>query len=148
MPLRRYVSSDEDSARWEPSEALASLPGVLWHLSDAWSRRERHNVAFVHFDDLRADLDGQMRRLAALLEIDVHSGVWGDLVQSATLEGMRARADRLAPNAAGILRDPEAFFRAGASGAGAELLSAAALRRYHERASDLAPSDLLAWLHR
>ena len=61
---------------------------------------------------------------------------------------MRARADRLAPNASGVLKDTAAFFRRGSSGAGAEVLDAEALERYHQRAGALAPADLLAWLHR
>ena len=33
----------------------------MWHLSDAWARRGEPNVLLVHYDDLLADLEGQMR---------------------------------------------------------------------------------------
>jgi aryl sulfotransferase len=132
----------------QPSEALDSLPGVMWHLTDAWSRRKEHNVALVHFDDLLADLEGQMRRLAGVLGIRLPPKVWRELVEAAGLERMRARANWLAPNPGRILLNPRAFFRRGVSGGGAEMLSAAALIRYYERAADLAPPDLLDWLHR
>ncbi len=52
-----------------PASDLDSLPGVMWHLSDAWARRDEPNVVLVHYDDLSADLDGQMRRLAGRLGI-------------------------------------------------------------------------------
>ena len=36
---------------------MDSLPGVMWHLSDAWARRGEPNVVLVHyFNDLSTDL--------------------------------------------------------------------------------------------
>jgi hypothetical protein len=48
----------------------------------------------------------------------------------------------------GVLKSSAAFFRRGTSGAGREELSAGELAGYHERAAQLAPPDLLSWLHR
>lgn len=153
VPTRSALPVEEWLHAWierraDPLEALDSLPGVLWHLADAWSRRNEPNVVLVHYDDLVANLDGQMRRLARLLDVEIASTGWDRLVAAATLEGMRARAGQLAPDHVGILRDPNAFFRRGASGAAAEVLGPADLKRYHDRAAALAPADLLAWLHR
>lgn len=67
----------------------------------------------------------------------------GDIVISA-----RARAEQLAPDPVGILKDRNAFFRRGSSGAGRELLTDAEFAQYENRAADLAPEDLLTWLHR
>ena len=61
---------------------------------------------------------------------------------------MRERADRLAPDTLGVLRDRQAFFRRGGSGQGRDLLDEAARARYQERVAALAPPDLLTWLHR
>jgi hypothetical protein len=132
----------------DPRTELDSLPGVLWHLGDAWSRRHEPNVELVHYDDLRADLGGQMRRLAERWGLTVPAQRWPELVEAATFDRMRERADRLAPDRLGVLRDRRAFFRRGGSGQGRELLDGAALARYRARAAALAPPDLLAWLHR
>jgi hypothetical protein len=59
---------------------------------------------------------------------------------------MRGNADRLVPTA-GVFKSNAAFFRRGRSGAGREVLSDAEVACYHERAAELAPPDLLAWLH-
>ncbi len=61
---------------------------------------------------------------------------------------MQSRAEHLAPDTAGVLKDRSRFFRKGGSGAGRELLSDAELDRYRSRTSALAPADLLRWLHR
>ena len=60
---------------------------------------------------------------------------------------MRGRADHLVPTA-GIFKDNAAFFRRGASGAGRETLGAQELAGYRARVAQLAPPDLIAWLHR
>lgn len=146
-PLREWLVDWVDSDA-DPREELDSLPGVLWHLADAWARRHEPNVVLVHYDDLSADLDGEMRRLAARLRIDVDEATWPGLVHAARFDQMRQRADRLAPDPAGVLKDRRRFFRRGTSGAGREVLSAAELDRYRARTEALAPPDLLAWLHR
>lgn len=146
--LLAYISGD--AAPWivssHPREDLDSLPGLMWHLSDAWARRHEANVMLVHYDDLSADLAGQLRRIAGRLGMDVPEQAWPALVQAATFEAMRSSADRLIP-AAGILKSNAAFFRRGTSGAGHEILSDDEIAAYHARAAQLAPGDMLAWLH-
>ncbi|HEY2430655.1 MAG TPA: sulfotransferase domain-containing protein, partial [Acidimicrobiales bacterium] len=131
----------------EPQEQLDSLPGVMWHLSDAWRRRQEANVVLVHYDDLQADLEAEMRRLAGRLDVPVEDSAWPALVEAATFARMRSRASELVPATNGVLKDPAAFFRRGASGAAGEVLSAEDLARYRARAEAKAPADLLAWLH-
>jgi aryl sulfotransferase len=139
--LTGWIARDDD-----PRQDLDSLPGVMWHLSDAWARRHEPNVLLVHYDDLMADLPGQMRRLAGQLKITVAEDTWPELVRAASFEAMRERADQLVPTA-GLFKDNAAFFRRGISGAGREILDAQEFAAYHARLTQLAPPDLLAWLH-
>jgi aryl sulfotransferase len=133
----------------EPADALDSLPGVLWHLTDAWRRRnDQKNVLLVHYADLSADLDGEMRRIADRLGITVPADRWDALVDAASFTQMRSRASVLAPDPAGILKDRDAFFRRGSSGSGRELLTEAEFAHYLDRTASLAPPDMLAWLNR
>ncbi len=139
--LLRWIADDDD-----PREHPDSLPGLMWHLSDAWVRRHEPNVLLVHYNDLLADLDGQMRRFAGQLGIAVPEQAWPTLVQAAMFERMRDSADTLVPTA-GIFKSNAAFFRRGTSGAGREILSDEELAAYHARVTQLAPSDMLTWLH-
>jgi aryl sulfotransferase len=140
--LVRWIEDDGDSLEYPES-----LPNVLRHLSDAWARRTEPNVLLVHYDDLCRDLEGQMRGIAWRLGIAVPEPAWPALVDAATFGRMRQRADRLVPATQGIFTDAAAFFRRGSSGAGREILTDDELARYHARASQLAPADLLQWLH-
>ncbi|MFF5258090.1 sulfotransferase domain-containing protein [Actinomadura viridis] len=143
-PLREWLLAWIGRNDWQPD----SLNRLFWHLSDAWTRRDEPNVLLVHYDDLSTDLEREMRRLAALLGITVADRLWPELVRAATFGSMRSQADLLVPRTASALKDSRAFFRQGRSGAGRELLTERELVRYHQRAADLAPPDLLSWLHR
>jgi aryl sulfotransferase len=139
--LLRWIAHDDD-----PREHLDSLPGVMWHLSDAWSRRSEPNVLLVHYDNLLADLEGQMRWLASQLGIAVPEKTWPELVRAATFESMRGNADKLVPTA-GIFKSNAAFFRRGTPGAGREILGNEETATYDARVAQLGPPDMLTWLH-
>jgi aryl sulfotransferase len=140
--LLDWIAADDD-----PRAELDSLPGVMLHMSDAWARRGEPNVLLVHYDDLIADLDGQMRWLAGRLAITVPESAWLALVHAATFESMRAEAASHPPSP-GLFKDPVAFFRRGSPGAAREVLTGGQIAAYHARAAQLAPPDLLRWLHR
>lgn len=136
------------ASRADPLTELDSLPGLFWHLSDAWSRRDASNVLLVHYADLSADLEGEMRDLATRLGVDLAPAIWPELVRAATFASMRNKAEDLAPDRSGVLKDRTAFFRRGRSGAGRELLTEEEYAAYLERAAELGSPELLAWLHR
>jgi hypothetical protein len=133
-----------------PSEANAGgLVSLMNHLTTFWNARDRPNVVLFHYDDLKTDLEGQMRRLADHLGISVPEDRWPELVDAATFERMRAGADRIAPDTThAIWQSNQEFFHRGVSGQWRELLDAEGVRRYDERIGELADPDLARWLHR
>jgi len=57
------------------------------HLSYAktfWDYRHLPNIKMVHFNDLLADLEGEMRAIASYLEIEVPNELWPDVVKRCT----------------------------------------------------------------
>ena len=89
-----------------------------------------------------------MRKLAAHLGIEVDEDRWPHLVQAATFESMRSRADMTVP-AGGRDHwiDNAAFFSRGTSGQWRDLLDDADLARYAARVRTLTPDDLADWVH-
>jgi aryl sulfotransferase len=144
-PLRDWLL-DWISHAADPRQEMDSLPGVMWHLSDAWNRRGEPNVLLIRYEDLHADLEGQMRWLGERLGITVPAEAWPALIQAATFEHMQADAERVV-GVSRILKSSSAFFRRGTPGAGREILTDQEIARYHARTSQLAPQDMLDWLH-
>jgi aryl sulfotransferase len=131
-------------------EQMDSLVGVIHHIQDAWRRQQdpRVDVMLVHYADLSVDLEGSMRAIARRLNLDPPEQVWPALTEAASFGSMRHRADQLAPDHLGVLKDHHLFFRSGRSGEGTALLTPTELAAYQERVESLAPHEVLTWLHR
>nr|QQZ48968.1 sulfotransferase domain-containing protein [Phenylobacterium glaciei] len=54
-----------------------------------WAGRGRSNLLLVHYNDLKADLRGEMGRIADFLDIEVAYDLWPELVDAATFETMK-----------------------------------------------------------
>jgi hypothetical protein len=131
-----------------PDRAESTLAGTLHHLATFWAARARDDVVLLHYDDLRADLEGEMRHLAGRLGIDVPEERWPALVEAARFDAMRRRAPVVVPDAHEHLwKSATEFFHRGTSGQWRDEFDADLLRRYEARAEALAPPDLLAWVH-
>lgn len=146
-PYERFWSwVDSDLS---PAETPSSLRSTLHHLRTFWSEREtRPNIAMLHYDDLKADLEGQMRALAGRLGIAVAEELWPSLVRAATFEEMKKDADKTAPDVtASLWRDNRRFFASGESGQWRALLREGDLARYEARVRELADPELAAWAH-
>ncbi len=125
-----------------------NLASTMHHLGTFWDTRQRPNVMLVHYTDLQRDLEGEMRRIAHGLGIEVDDDRFPDLVAAAAFDAMRERADVVAPDTTqGFLQDNRAFFHSGRSGQWEALLDDAGRRRYAERVKQLTSTDLIEWAH-
>jgi aryl sulfotransferase len=132
---------------WVDIEDLIGLQRMLHHLATFWDRRDEPNVVMLHYDDLKSDLEGQMRGLADRLGIAIPEERWPDLVGAATFDQMKRNADTFAPEPT-LWRDKAEFFHKGRSGQWRELLGEEDLRNYADRVAALIPADLADWIHR
>lgn len=131
-----------------PIASEFSLASMLHHVGTLWEVRERPNVVLVRYEDLKADLGGQMRRIADRLDIVVRDDLWPALVDAATFDRMRRRAAEVTPEITKSLwLDSDRFFHRGTSGQWRDLLDDEDLRRYAAAVAALAPPDLAAWIH-
>ncbi|MEV6874236.1 sulfotransferase domain-containing protein [Amycolatopsis sp. NPDC051128] len=147
-PLERF--REWADAEFTPESALfgVTLANLVHHVRTFWDHRDEPQVALFHYADLKADLPGQLRRLATTLSIDTTPQRLDELAAAATFERMRNRADELAPGVdANLWRSNRDFFRSGTSDKWRHLLDPAAVDRYHRRVAELAPPDLAEWLH-
>ena len=112
-----------------------------------WAFRHLSNLHFVHYADLVADLDGEMRRLAAFLGIPVDEARWPALVEAARFESMKQRAEDNAPGAHhGEWRDPSAFFREARLGAWRSALSPSSHALYEKSMEERYEPAFRRWL--
>jgi hypothetical protein len=143
--IERFWEWADDATPITESHNLAS---ALHHYETFWAARDRANVVLYRYEDLAADLEGQMRVIAAALGIEVDEEQWPGYVTAAGFESMRARADELTPeSSSGIWHSNQQFFNKGTVGEWKRLLTAADLDRYWQRVDALASPDVVAWAH-
>jgi aryl sulfotransferase len=65
-----------------------------------WNARQQKNLLFVHYNDLRSDLTGEMRRIADFVEIYISDADIQRVASSATFSAMRRDAAMLIPDVA------------------------------------------------
>lgn len=119
------------------------------HCETFWAERARDNFCFLHYADLKADLEGQMRRLAKALGIDVPEDRWPELVKAATFDDMKANADRTAPDTQhGIWTSNSQFFNTGTNEQWRGALSPESLALYAEKSRAGYDPVMVDWLER
>lgn len=79
-PKRRTQNVREFLLEWMRGGMTGSLDHVASQLNKAWRRREMPNTVLVHYADLSAMLETEMRKLAARLDVTVPADRWPSLV--------------------------------------------------------------------
>lgn len=117
------------------------------HARTFWDHRHLPNIQFLHYADLKADLEGQMRRIAGLLGIAVDEAKWPALVKAATFADMKAKADRTAPDAEhAIWVSNSEFFHTGLNAQWRGALNDASLKLYEDVKRARFQPAFAAWL--
>lgn len=115
------------------------------HLATWWPLREQANVLFVHYADLTADLDAEMRRVAQHLAVEVPADRWSTIVERCRLASMRSTATRSGELDWAFDGGADAFFYKGGHDRGEQVLDDDLTVRYQQMTSAL-PADAADWL--
>ena len=66
---------------------------TLWdNVRSWWAARDQPNVMLLHFEDLKRDMSGEMRRLAQFLDVAVDDARWNDIVDFCSFVWLKANA--------------------------------------------------------
>jgi aryl sulfotransferase len=114
------------------------------HLATWWDVRDLPNVLLVHYADLKADTETEMRRIAAFCDIDVDERAWPDLVASVGFEAMREEG-RQSPMAMVFEGGADRFYFKATNGRWRDVLTDDDLDAYERGAAKLDPG-LRHWL--
>lgn len=128
------------------SDGLTS-PSFFDFVTGYWAERRRANLLLVHYADLTADLDGEMRRIAGFLDIQIDDAIWPSLVEAAGFEKMRSAGEQLMPHINAMLDGgANRFFNKGGSGRWRGALTDADLALYDAKVRAKFPPNLAAWV--
>ena len=117
------------------------------HVQGWYDARRLPNVLLLHFNDLKADLPGQMRRIAAFLDIPIDEARMPAMVEHCGIDYMRATASQHSPVIDMIFQQGGAtFFNKGTNGRWKDVLTAADLEKYDRLVRDNLTPDCARWM--
>ncbi len=125
-------------------------PPCVWfeHLNTFWDLRDEPNVLFVHFDDLKADLDAEMRRVAAFIGTEVDASHWPQVVESCTFASMKQRSAEINDFDRLFVGGADTFLYKGTNGRWRDVLTADEVAAFDEQSVQRLAPDANAWANR
>lgn len=117
------------------------------NIASWWAIRNLPNVYLLHFADLKADMPGEIRRLAEFLEIPINEGKWDEILLHCSFDYMKANATRSVP-LGGVFWDggAQTFIHKGTNGRWRDVLSENEVSRYEQTAIEELGSVCARWL--
>lgn len=141
-PIALELVDDMDALidEWEADQS------PVRHLASWWPLRDEPFVTFVHYDDLHTDMEGEMRRIADFLGIEVPDDAWPRCVERCSLDAMRQAAEADDGTSRGFKGGAAAFFYKGTKGRWRNVLTDAQLARIAGVVADGLSDDAAEWL--
>jgi len=132
-------------------EWLAKDGYPFWSLWDNvrtwWAAGNLANVHVVHFANLKADMPGEIRRIAEFLAIPLDQSKWEKILLHCNFDYMKANAAKSVPLGGAFWEGgAETFIHKGTNGRWREILSAEQTRRYEKRAMTELGAECAHWL--
>ena len=136
-----WIAGRED----EPASAMSD--NFLSLERSFWNERRRPNLLLVHYNDLKKDLSGEMKRVAEFLEIKTPDSLLPQLVEAASFEAMKRNGGKLMPQVDRLfVEGHQNFFYRGTNSRWRDVLTEADVSLYERKIrAELTPA-LIRWL--
>jgi aryl sulfotransferase len=112
-----------------------------------WETRNLPNVLLVHFENLKKDMPGEIRRIAEFIDTPIDESNWESILKHCSFDYMKENASKSAP-AGGIFWDggAQSFIHKGTNGRWRDVLSKQDISQYKSRADKELGSQCAQWL--
>ena len=130
---------------WLDRDAYPNWP--FWsHVQGWFDARHLPNLMLVHFADLKADLRGQIEKIAEFLDIDVKEANWPPILEHCSLEYTRMVADRQQRMHDIFKGGGKTFINKGTNGRWRDVLTPDDIVRYEAEAARHLTPECAEWL--
>ncbi len=131
---------------WMENDGLPYWP--FWeNIKTWWDIRDLPNVHFIHFTNLVDDLPGEMRKIAAFLDVPVDEAKWPEIVHHCTFDYMKENGAPAVPLGGAFWEGgAKTFIHKGTNGRWKDLLTAEDNRKYDAKADEELGKACAKWL--
>jgi aryl sulfotransferase len=138
--LRKYFHE------WLEKDGYPTFP--FWaNVHTWWGVRDLPNVYFIHYQNLKDDLEGQMHKIAAFLDIAIDDSRWDDIVRHCTFDYMKKNAASITPMGGAIFEGgAKVFINKGTNGRWRDTLTKEDIEAYEARTIEELGPECAHWL--
>ena len=121
--------------------------GNMHHTQTWWNYRHLDNILFVHFNDLLADLEAEIQRVATFLDIPVTAAAVTAVAKAVRFDEIKRQATADPEAGTNVFKGGMAtFFHKGTNGRWRDVLSAEEVGMYEETAAKVLTPACKQWL--
>jgi aryl sulfotransferase len=112
-----------------------------------WEIRNLPNVLLIHFENLKKDMPGEIRRIAEFIDTPIDESNWQSILEHCSFDYMKDNAAKSVPGG-GIFWDggADSFIHKGTNGRWRDVLDAEDIANYESRADAELDSRCAKWL--
>lgn len=131
---------------WLDRDGYPSFP--FWsHVRSWWAIRDLPNVMLVHFANLKADMPGEIRKIAAFLDIEIDEATWPEILEHCGFDYMKAHAEKFEPMADAMFTGgPQSFINKGTNNRWRDVLTPEDIRKCDDMALRELGPECARWL--
>jgi len=120
----------------------------LHHIKTWWEFRHLPNIRLLHYNDMRADLEGEMRKLADYLGIEVPDERWPAVVHACEFETVKKNPEKVVVPMYDVIfkEGGQTFIHKGTNGRWKDVLTDDELALYHQAMEKTLSPDCIRWL--
>lgn len=120
----------------------------FWHMENSyWAVRDDPDVLLVHYNDLKTDLEGEIRRIANYLGIEVPEDILQRIVEAAKFESMKKKAKEIMASADALWQGGgDTFLHKGTNGRWRDVVAQEDLDRYDGMVKENFSPELAHWI--
>jgi aryl sulfotransferase len=132
--------------RWFDEDSYPLWP--FWHyVRSWWAIRGLPNLLVLHYSDMKADLEGSIRKVATFLDIEIDEAKWPGIVEHCSFDYMKRNASEIAPLGGALWKGGgQTFINKGTNGRWRDVLSADEIAAYDLKAAAELGPECSNWL--
>ena len=117
------------------------------NIASWWAIRDLPNVMLLHFNDLKAGMPAEIRKVAAFLDIPIDESQWAAIVEHCTFDYMKANAAKTVPLGGAFWEGgAQTFIHKGQNGRWRDTLTKDDCAHYEAMARERLGEQCAAWL--
>jgi aryl sulfotransferase len=143
--LRDWLTRGNSNFPWETQ----GYPGLsnLRQAQSFWDYRDLPNVYLTHYQDLKTDFAGEVRRIAEFVDIEATPDLIRLVGKHCSFEAMKRNPDEFTPGLGRLLEGgAERFFHKGVSGRWKDVFTSEELELYESAVDRTLSLDCARWL--